>query len=142
MAGACKFGPPGGILGSVQIPSRAVQHLPSALGCRGLTKSKALSEQRLTHPKPEGPKIGKNQDLRSRLPCTDPKSGLRPEMGKKWPKNGFWPMAEKWEFSVGPKSIVRPFFSHFGPEARFGVCPRQSGSQIKISLRIETFKQE
>ena len=43
-------------------------------------------------------------DLRSRLPCTDDKSGLRPEMGKKWPKNGFWPhpekegkMAEKWE---------------------------------------------
>ena len=63
-------------------------------------------------------------------------------MGKKWPKNGFWPhrekeekMAEKWEnwpkngsklvifpffghfspfFPVGPKSIFRPFFSHFG----------------------------
>ena len=29
--------------------------------------------------------------LRSRLPCTDPKSGLRPEMGRQWPKNGFWP---------------------------------------------------
>ena len=82
-------------------------------------------------------------------------------MGKKWPKNGFWPhrakgekMAKKWEnghfwpifrpflgqfshfvghffpFSpVGPKSIFRPFFSHFGPEARFGVCTGQSGSQ-------------
>ena len=44
------------------------------------------------------------QVLRSRLPCADPISGLRPEMEKKRPKNGFWPhrekggkMAEKWE---------------------------------------------
>ena len=33
--------------------------------------------------------------LRSRLPCTDPISGLGPGMGKKWPKNGFWPHRKK-----------------------------------------------
>ena len=32
-------------------------------------------------------------------------------------------------FPVGPKSIFRPFFPHFGPEARFGVRTGQSGSQ-------------
>ena len=86
--------------------------------------------------------------LRSRLPCTDPKSGLRPEMGKKWPKNGFRPHREKGgkmaENFWANFLIFRPFFplvlggaklhfsaifSHFGPGARFGVCTGQSGSQ-------------
>ena len=82
--------------------------------------------------------------LRSRLPCTDPESGLRPEMGKKWPKNGFWPHQEKGEkwpknglkmdfwanfpifrlffpFSpVGPKSIFRPFFPISGRRPNLG----------------------
>ena len=68
--------------------------------------------------------------LRSRLPCTDPKSGLRPEMGKKQPKNGFWPhrkqrgkMAEKWEnwpkngSKNGSKMAIFPFFGDFLPFA-------------------------
>ena len=106
----------------------------------------AVSQKIGAHNPPE--KI--HPKLRSRLPCTDPKSGLRPEMGKKWPKNGVWPhrekgekMAEKWEsgrfsyffspfFPFSPKSIFRPFFSPFlGPEARFGVCSGQSGSQTQ-----------
>ena len=57
--------------------------------------------------------------LQSRLPFPDPKlppTGLPPEMGKKWPKNGFWPhrengkigpkMGQKWQFSL---------FGHFFP---------------------------
>ena len=36
-------------------------------------------------------------------------------------------------FPVGPKSIFWPFFSHFGPEARFGVCTGPSGSQAYTS---------
>ena len=65
-------------------------------------------------------------DLRSRLFCTDPKSGLRPEMGKNGRNmHGFWPHWEKRgkmaEKPVGPKSILRPFFPHFVPEAGFGV---------------------
>ena len=35
-----------------------------------------------------------NLGLRSWLLCTDPISGLRPGMGKKWPKNEFWPQGE------------------------------------------------
>ena len=66
-----------------------------------------------------------------RLPCTDPKSGLRPEMGKRWPKNGFWPhqekgekMAEKWEnwaqkwVKNGHFPILRPFFPLFPAGAK------------------------
>ena len=75
--------------------------------------------------------------------------------GPKWEKNGrkmdFGPtakegekMAEKWEnghfdrflgkcshFSAifPPFSRPKSIFSHFGPEARFGVCTGQSGSQ-------------
>ena len=101
--------------------------------------------------------------LQSRLPCTDPKSGLRPEMGKKWPKNGFWPhrkkgekMDEKWQncrflpifgpffplFSGGAKIHFSAIFSHFGPEARFGVCTGQPRSQFwalfPTNMRRET----
>ena len=50
--------------------------------------------------------------LRSRLPCTDLKSGLQPEMGKKWPKNGFWPHREKGR-KMAPKSLFYPFFGQF-----------------------------
>ena len=42
-----------------------------------------------------------NLSLRSRLPCTDPKSGLRPEMEKNDRKMDFGPtgkMAEKWRY--------------------------------------------
>ena len=110
-----------------------------------------------------------NQELRSRLPCTDPKSGLRPEMGKKWPKNGFWPHREKgkkwpkngkvaifdpflghfWAnlpifrpffpfFPVSPKSIFRPFFSHFGPEARLGSVQgnRDRKPRVRLSCTV------
>ena len=64
--------------------------------------------------------------LRSRLPCTDPKSGLRPEMGQNGRKMDFVPtfqkggkMAEKWEnwskngskMAIFP--IFRPFFTPF-----------------------------
>ena len=38
-----------------------------------------------------GGRLLRTLDLRSRLPCTDPTSGLRPEMGKK--------MAEKWSLA-------------------------------------------
>ena len=63
-------------------------------------------------------------ELRSRLPCPDTKSGLRPEIGKEWPKNGFWPhrekgkkMAEKWENwpKNGSKMAIFPFFGHLFP---------------------------
>ena len=82
-------------------------------------------------------------ELRSRLPCTDPKSGQngrkmdfgpteeRGEIGRK--------MGQKWPFSHF-SAILPPFFrwgqnpsaifSRFGPEARFGVCTKQSGLQF------------
>ena len=50
------------------------------------------------------------------LPCTDPVSGLWPEMGKNGRKNGSWPhrqngakMAEKWENwpKQGPEKLLR-----------------------------------
>ena len=74
-------------------------------------------------------------DLRSQLPCTDPKSGLRPEMGKKWPNNGFWPHREKrkkWPENgkTGPKKGKHGFlgqfsyfFGHFFPFSRWGQNP-------------------
>ena len=53
-------------------------------------------------------------------PCTDPKSGLRPEMGKEWPKNGFWPhrgkgakWPKKWEMTHFWANF--PFFSAIFP---------------------------
>ena len=104
--------------------------------------------------------------LRSRLPCTVPKSGLRPEKkkwqkkwmlappgkkGEKWPKNGkIGPkMGQKWQFSnfsaifslffpVGPKTIFLPIFSRFGPEARFGTCAGQSGFSCLYALFLHT----
>ena len=73
------------------------------------------------------------------------KNGRRMDFGKRgkmaerwgnWPKNGskmvIFPFFGHFSpFSpVGPKSIFWPFFSpNFGPEARFGVCTGQSGSQ-------------
>ena len=54
--------------------------------------------------------------LRSRLPCTDPISSLRPEMGKNWQKHGYWPHREKGgKISEkmgqnGDFPIFRPFF--------------------------------
>ena len=66
--------------------------------------------------------------LRSRLPCTDPKSGLRPEMGKKmaekWilaPPGKGQKMAQKWENwpkngrKNGSKMAIFPFLGHFFP---------------------------
>ena len=73
--------------------------------------------------------------LRSRLSCTDRKSGLRPEMGKKWLKNGFSPTGKKgkkWSKNrkIGPKihflHILGPifsFFRHFFPFSRWGQNP-------------------
>ena len=57
-------------------------------------------------------------------------------MAEKWENGHFWaifgpifPFLSHFPplFRVGPKSIFRPFFSHLGPEARFGVCTGQSG---------------
>ena len=68
-------------------------------------------------------------DLRFRLPCTDPKSGLRPEMGKKRLKNGFWPPGRRgknghfWPIF----GTIFPFFRPFFPFSRW---PFRAGGPI------------
>ena len=82
-----------------------------------------------------GPKWGKNGRKMD--------FGSTGKKGEKWPNNGKNgpKLGQKWPFShfcchfspffpVEPKSSFRPFFfSRFGPEARFGVCTGQTGSQ-------------
>ena len=67
---------------------------------------------------------------------------LRRDKGAKWPKSGKMAILDPFfgQFShfsailpLGPESIFRPFFPHFGPEARNGVCTGQSGSQPKFA---------
>ena len=69
------------------------------------------------------------------------------ELGEKWPKNGIscLDMGQKKGFStdlpffghfspmspVGPKSIFRPFFSSFGPEAQYGSIPAQRDCNVR-----------
>ena len=91
-------------------------------------------------------------------PCTDPKSGLWPEMGKmpekwilappgkrgrnfrkmgklgqKWVKLGHFPIFRPLIWS-GQNPFFGHFFSHFMPEARFRVRTGQSGSQCKCNF--------
>ena len=89
--------------------------------------------------------------LRVCVPGRMPISALRPEIGKKSPKNRFWPHPEnraKNRPKIGeiaqrsvfgpffiffsdffpisrerPKSILRRFFSDFGSEAKIGILP-------------------
>ena len=62
------------------------------------------------------------------IPPIAPKSGLRPKMGKKWPKNGFWPKrgrngrrmgkrTQKW-VKNGHFPVFRPFFPFFSGGAK------------------------
>ena len=101
--------------------------------------------------------------LRSWLLCTDPISGLRPEIAKKkgWkrdfgkmPKMGKWPFLTHFWANFPPFSpIFPPFFAHFpgGAKIHFsaiffpfralgpqnGVCTGQSGSQAQELTRSD-----
>ena len=82
------------------------------------------------------PEMGKNCRKMDFGPTgKKPKNGkIGPKIDQKWVKNGHYSMFRRFFllFLVGPKSIFRPLFPHFGPEARFGVCTGQSGSQGKL----------
>ena len=115
-----------------QLCARLLGHTGPFIGDLSFLESRSKTKNK---------KITKSQILaivpRSRWSCTDPKSGLRPEMGKKRPKNGFWPhrkkgdrwpkigkLAQKWvkngyfpifwpfppPSSSGAKSFFWPFF--------------------------------
>ena len=73
-----------------------------------------------------------------RLPCTPSRAS---EMGKKWPKNGFWPhrkkggkMAEKWENR--PKMDQKWPFSHFSAISP----PFRGGAKILFSAISSPFR--
>ena len=58
------------------------------------------------------------------------------KLAQKWVKNGHFPISRPF-FPFFPRAkIHRPSFSRFGPEARFGVCTRQSGSQFQYRPHI------
>ena len=84
---------------------------------------------------PKWEEMGKNGRKKSVLAPPGKRGKKWPQKGRKlaqkWVKNGHFPILGHFSpFSpVGPKSIFRPFLSHFGPEARFGVCTGQPGSQ-------------
>ena len=96
-----------------------------------------------------------SQALRSRFSLYRPQIGPPARNGKKWLKNGFWPHHEKrgtmaeqflghflnlnFPFVHGGAKIhFSAIFSHFGPQARFGVCTGELGSQRKGQARSQT----
>ena len=74
--------------------------------------------------------------LQSRLPCTDPNSGLRPEMRKKWPKNGVWPHRQKGKKWSKMLTHFWPIFAHFS--AIFPPFP--GGAKIHFSANSFPFQ--
>ena len=107
----------------------------------------ALYRPQIGPPARNGKKNGRKMDF-----GPTGKGGGEWHKWENWPKNGS-KMGQKCHFPifdpflpfffpVGPNSIFRPFCSHFGPEAQFGVCTGQLGSPNEVSEKRHEISNE